>query len=205
MNCYLVRADAGYILIDTGMHANRTDLIRDLEAAGCRPGSLRLIIVTHGDLDHIGNCAYLRQRYGAKIAIHRGELAAAESANMASNRTGQQGAIARFVFPLIALFSRSDRFTSDLYVEDGFDLSGYGLDARVLHLPGHSRGSIGVLTKAGELFCGDLLQNIEKPAPTELVDDPADLSASIERVKQMEIGMVYPGHGNPFHMEQLSK
>ena len=60
---------------------------------------------------------------------------------------------------------KSDRFQPDVCLEDGDDLREYGFDAQVLHLPGHSNGSIGVLTAGGDLFCGDLLRNWGKPAP----------------------------------------
>jgi hydroxyacylglutathione hydrolase len=73
VNCYLIKNDAGYILIDTAFPNNRAELEKELENAGCRPGNLRLIVMTHGDLDHTGNGAYLRERYGAKIAMHRHE------------------------------------------------------------------------------------------------------------------------------------
>ncbi len=84
VNCYLVESAIGYILIDTGFHPKRTELLKELDRAGCKPGNPRLIIITHGDLDHTGNCTYLREKYGAKIAIHRSESEAVERADMAS-------------------------------------------------------------------------------------------------------------------------
>ncbi len=57
VNCYLVTTDDGYILIDTGGSNNRADLEKALFSAGCEPGHLTLIIITHGDFDHIGNAA----------------------------------------------------------------------------------------------------------------------------------------------------
>ena len=38
--------------------------------AGCKLGSLKLIVLTHGDFDHTGNAAYLRHKYAIKIAMH---------------------------------------------------------------------------------------------------------------------------------------
>ena len=49
VSCYLVRAGTGFVLIDTGLATRRAELRRALEAAGCRPGDLRLIVLTHGD------------------------------------------------------------------------------------------------------------------------------------------------------------
>jgi hydroxyacylglutathione hydrolase len=81
----------------------------------------------------------------------------------------------------------------------------YGFDAQVLHLPGHSNGSIGVLTGSFDLFCGDLLRNWGKPAPGFGIFDPVGFKASIEKLKSLKITTVYPGHGKPFPMELFIK
>ena len=201
VNCYLVKIDTGYILIDTGFHAKRTDLVKELESAGCKPGDLRLILITHGDLDHTGNAAYLRDRFGAPIALHRGEAAAVEYGDMTSNRRNRPGIVARMLLSIVSLMSTSDRFRPDIYIEDGDELSEYGFSARVLHIPGHSQGSIGILTAGGDLFCGDLLLNTDRPAPPSNIDDVADLQASHEKLRSLEIKTVYPGHGKPFPLD----
>ena len=201
VNCYLINTDSGYILIDTGFHSRRNELVKALESAGCKPGNLKLIIITHADLDHIGNCAYLWEKYATKVAIHPAESEAVQSGNMAANRKTSPGIMAGLLFSFVSLITMSDRFKPDVLIEERDDLSAYGFDAKVLELPGHSRGSIGILTADGDLFCGDLLWNIGKPAPTDLVDDSADLQASIEKVKGLQINTVYPGHGEPFTME----
>jgi hydroxyacylglutathione hydrolase len=205
-NCYLVEGDAGYVLIDTGLATKRADLEQELDGAGCRPGDLRLIVITHGDADHAGNAAHLRVRYGTRIAMHRAEWQAVRHGNMLLSRG--RGTFLRRVFG--GLFFRfaglvqPDRFEPDLQVEDGQDLSSFGFDARVLHLPGHSRGSIGILTADGDLFCGDLLTNLDKPKLNSLVDDRADLDASFDKLRSSEIRTVYPGHGSPFPMEVMT-
>ena len=90
-----------------------------------------------------------------------------------------------------------------MYVDEGYDLSEYGLDAKVLHLPGHSKGSIGILTADGDLFCGDLFKNRDKPVLSSIMDDLAAAKASVEKLKVLKIRTVYPGHGKPFLMEEL--
>lgn len=82
VNCYLVKtSDDSYVMIDTGFSTRRTGIEKALESAGCKPGNLKLIVITHGDSDHAGNCAYLREKYGTSIAMHRDELDAVESGN----------------------------------------------------------------------------------------------------------------------------
>jgi glyoxylase-like metal-dependent hydrolase (beta-lactamase superfamily II) len=202
VNCYLVKTPSGYILIDTGFSKKRNDLERELETAGCKPGDLNLIIITHGHLDHNGNTAYLNEKYDAKIAMHRGDSVMTESGDMFRGMKGLTVTIARMILPLIRV-SRYDSFKPDIILEDGDDLSEYGFDARVVHIPGHSKGSIGILTTGGDLFCGDLLENTDKPAKNTIIDDSVELDASVEKLKTSEIKTVYPGHGKPFQMEQF--
>jgi glyoxylase-like metal-dependent hydrolase (beta-lactamase superfamily II) len=35
------------------------------------------------------------------------------------------------------------------------------------------------------------------------VDDSAELDASVEKLRALEIETVYPGHGKPFQMDQF--
>ncbi len=222
-NCYLIKTDAGSILIDTGFPSKRADLERGLARAGCQPGNLNLIVITHGDLDHTGNCAYLREKYGVpghpvKIAIHRYEAGVVENGDDTLSRRRPSflvmliGGIILKLLAAVINFGKFERFKPDLCLDEGDDLSAYGLDAKILVLPGHSRGSIGILTTVDDsvagptrvLFCGDLLWNMRKPGPHGIVDDAAELKASIERVKSLDIQTVYPGHGASFPMTQLT-
>ena len=204
INSYLVRTDTGYILIDTGYSTNRKDLEKELENAGCTPGNLKLILVPPGHFDHTGNCVYLREKYGAEIAMHRGDLEMVEGGDMFYNKGIIMRTIMKIGFFLLRL-GAFDRFKPDILIEDGQDLSPYGLDAKVIHIPGHSKGSIGILTTGGDLICGDLLVNTKEPAKNTLVDDQEEREASVEKITSLEINTVYPGHGMPFSMEQFMK
>lgn len=204
VNAYLVKSGTGFILIDTGYVSNRAQLDKMLRAAGCQPGDLKLIVVTHGDPDHSSNAAYVRKTYGAKIAMHRAEVAAVEQGDMFLSR-GQPSLGRRMLKPLMALFQlrKRDRFKPDLYSEDDDRLTEYGLDATILHVPGHSAGSIAVLTTDGVFFSGDFLENRTRPSIATLVDDAEALKAGFERVKKLDIQIVYPGHGKPFTLDEI--
>ncbi|MBU7015971.1 MAG: MBL fold metallo-hydrolase, partial [Theionarchaea archaeon] len=153
---------------------------------------------------HIGNCAYLGKKFGAKTAMHYDDAGMAERGDMFWNRK-KVNTLIRTIFKVFFGLSKSDRFSPDLYVEDGYDLSEYGFDAKVIHIPGHSKGSIGVLTGGCDLFCGDLLTNVDKPALNSLMDDLEAAHASVEKLKRLEINTVYPGHGKPFSMSFLTE
>ena len=203
MNCYLIKTEAGCFLIDTGIKKKRSQLEQELTEAGCSLGDLKLLIITHGHIDHVGNAAYLRDKHRAKIAMHGGDTAMVESADMFIDTRG--GIVIGLVGALIKILGLSDyeRFTPDIVLEDGQDLSPYGLDASVIHTPGHSEGSVCIHTTEGDLFCGDLFNNTNKPAKASIIQDPEKLEASVEKIRTSEYKTVYPGHGEPFRMEQL--
>ena len=215
VNCYLVNTgNGGFVLIDTGVSTKRTVLEKELENAGCQPGNLKLVILTHGDSDHAENCAYLRDRYATRIAMHVDDSGMVERGDMSWNRKAKPDKVSiifRILTLLFGLFvkpGKFDTFKPDIYLEDGQSLSEYGFNAQVLHLPGHSKGSIGILTAGGDslaglaLFCGDLFYNI----PGFLhIDNLADFNASVKKLKSFDISTVYPGHGKPFLMERLTK
>ncbi len=218
VNCYLAKTDVGDVLIDTGFLSKRAKLEQALQAAGCRPGNLNLIILTHGDTDHADNAAYLREKYGAKIALHHVEAPIVECGDMSSARQAKPdkiGLIFKVMIPLAPLFFKTNAFEyfkPDFTIDEGFNLSEYGFDAKVLHLPGHSKGSIGVLTPEDfalqppatgpVVFCGDLLYNFIGKPSCQLIDSLADFNASLDKLKQLEVKTVYPGHGKPFLLER---
>ena len=137
--------------------------------------------------------------------MHHNDSGMVEHGNMSWNRKAKPDRISilfRMIMLLFAKPGKFDTFKPDLYFEDGQDLSEYGFDANIIHLPGHSKGSIGILTTGGDLFCGDLFYNI----PGFLfIDDLADFNASIEKLKNLKINTVYPGHGRPFSMKRFTK
>jgi len=204
VNCYLVRTAAGHILIDTGGSNARKELHRELESVGCMPGSVKLVLLTHGDFDHIGNAAYLRSVYGARIAMHLDDSGMAERGDMFANRK-RSNFLLRALIPIFSGFGKAEQFTPDVLLDEDCDFSPYRFEAKVICLPGHSKGSIGILTASGELFCGDLFMNTNGPMPNSLMDDPTAAKASITGLESLRIRTVYPGHGQPFAMELLTK
>ena len=204
VNCYLLKTDAGCVLIDTGCSKRRIKLEKELKSAGCEPGNLKLIILTHGDFDHAGNATYLRRKFDVKVAMHPDDSGMVERGNMFWNRK-KSNFLIRTIAPVLFGFGKSERFRPDLYLDDKLDLSEYGLDAKVVHLPGHSRGSIGILTADGDLICGDLLDNTDRAGLNSIMNDAVTANASFEKIRQLSIRTVYPGHGEPFMMEALIK
>jgi hydroxyacylglutathione hydrolase len=207
VNCYLIKTGAYFILVDTGLPNKRIELEKDLIKAGCQAGYIKLIILTHGDYDHAGNAAYFRGQYSAKIAMHAEDSGRVEQGNW---KLGLKSKPDKFplMYRIVSSFikpGKFDTFKPDVYFEDGQSLLEYACKAQVLCLPGHTRGSIGVLTDDGELFCGDLLSNFRNPGLQFFIDDMESASASIEKLRKLNVKIVYPGHGKPFPMKSFIK
>jgi len=205
VNCYLIKVKDGFVLIDTGYAKHRDSIDAALAKAGC--DTLNLIILTHGDFDHVGNCAYLRKKFGCKVAMHADDVGMVEKGDMFWNR--EMGRAKRAIGYLFTLVKRIrlddvDMFSPDIFLKDRQYLTDFGFDATVHHLPGHSKGSIGLLTTDCDLFCGDIFTNVSMPKGSELLFNRDDYIKSLERIQSLDIQTVYPGHGLPFDRNALS-
>lgn len=202
VNCYLLKEDEDFFLIDTGTPINRSDLLRALEKNKCLPGRLKLIILTHGDFDHSGNAAFIRDHYRCQVAMHPDDAGVVSQGDMFFGRKKSNPVLGKLM-NIFSGFGRSEHFVPDFLVTDGFDLTTYGFDARVISIPGHSPGSIGILTTKQDLFCGDLMVNINKPVLNSLIDDEKIAEKSMGIINELKINRVFPGHGNSFLMEEM--
>ena len=206
VNCYLLAVTDGFILIDTGFIGKRVQLEQSLEKADCVPGKLKLILLTHGDSDHADNCVYLRSKYGCKIAMHPLDAGMVERGDMSWNRKPKADKYS-LLFRLLGLIVKNfiggekfEKFTPDFLVDENFDLAPFGINARVVHIPGHSKGSIGLLSEDRAFYCGDFAYNLPG---MQFIDDMADHNQSMEKLKKLGIETIYPGHGKPFPMSTL--
>jgi glyoxylase-like metal-dependent hydrolase (beta-lactamase superfamily II) len=199
VNAYLIRAKTGFVLVDTGLSGHRGKLEAALESAGCGKGDLRLLVITHADRDHAGNAAAIAGAFETPIALHEGDRLALEK-GQSPKRRGRTAAT-RLIASLMALSSASGaRAKVDVHLKDGQSLMAYGVDAEVLHLPGHTPGSIALLLADGSFIAGDVFANYRKPGLSPFVWDFERYRESLERAKGLaaSIRMVYPGHGSPF-------
>ncbi len=203
VNAFLVKVKEGFVLIDTGLPQHWERLEAQLIAAGCLPSLLKLVIITHGDRDHIGNCAKLQEKYKVKIAIHEADAFMAQGGVLKRKTRTLAARIFMLLFRLRRQKIILQKFKPDIFLKDGQDLRDYGWSAKIIHLPGHTKGSIGILTEEGDLFAGDTLVNSKKPDIAIFVDNFQELKDSIEKLRRSNINKVYPGHGKVFLFSDL--
>ena len=206
VNAFLLKVKNGYILIDAGLPDHWEKLETELISAGCLPDRLRLVIITHGDWDHAGNARRLRGKYNVRIAMHPGDVDQVENGVLLNRKI--RPFFYRVVFAILMLRRKVQKnragfpkFRPDILLSDGQSLEEYGSTAKVIHLPGHTPGSVGVITDEGDLFAGDTFTNRRKPGAAGLIESSGQLENSLDKLKKMDIKTVYPGHGKPFLME----
>jgi len=151
----------------------------------------RYILLTHGHFDHIGAVPALAAQYKeAEIAIH-GEDAEYLGPDAYAVHSRSISAIAGNTEYVDALWE--DMPSPDKCLAEGDKIGPF----TVLHLPGHTPGSIGLWDeKAGVLFSGDTLF-CGNYGRTDLPGgNTAQLFASLKRLLAMDGGIqVYAGHG----------
>ena len=192
-NCYLVTDGRQAILVDTASKQNF-----DMVAAECDKYDMRLIVLTHVHFDHAENAAELSRRYGVPVAIHQKDEELFESFDRQPLKS--YGLVGRAVLGLSLKVLREtpvERPENLVFVKEGDDLSSWGIPAKIIELPGHTLGSVGVDVNGEHLLVGDALDNWILPATGHLFYDRDALRRSAEKIRALGSRTVYYGHGKP--------
>lgn len=224
VNSYLVKSNDSFVLFDTGgplfkdkyFTDRRDKLQRELDKAGCKQDNLKLLVLTHGDLDHVYNAAYIRNKYVLSIAIHANDVLFLENPtlDMVLGNFQFNSILSRPISKMmkhllkktsIKQIRNLHKLSPDILLSHNSDLRKYGLDATVLHIPGHTMGSVGILFESGNFISGDTFTNQNRPTIAPNAYDFKELAKSIDVLKEYKIITVYPGHGKPFSYDILKE
>jgi hydroxyacylglutathione hydrolase len=213
-NVFLIRGRAGCVLIDTG-NPGKVDLILErLAKQGVAPDDIRLILLTHGHVDHFGSAAALRERTGAPVAVHALD---AEAVRQGIHQPDSLQPTWRLIAPLIrvaalrnlAVPERAPPLEPDIVFEEKWRLDEYDVAGQVIQTPGHTPGSVSVLLDSGEAIVGDmvigrLMGMLRKPGPPIVAWDLERNWESVRQLLALSPRIVYVGHGGPFEAEDLA-
>lgn len=177
-NCYfLENTRVGQLLI-VDPAGEPEQMEQQILAMGAVPAA---ILLTHGHFDHMLAADTMKVKYGIPIYAHREEKEVLENPD----------------YNLSSYFEEAKTVTADCWLEDGEELSLAGFSIRILHTPGHTKGSVCYyFPEEAVLLSGDTMfaQSVGRTDfPTS---STVKMRESIKRLIQElpEDTQVFPGH-----------
>ena len=212
-NCYLIRGEQDFVMVDAGPPNALGKFQRKLEQLGINPFTIKLIFITHKHFDHMGSLAEISQLTGAKSAMHYLDKELVEKGTIIMPRgIGPWGKfLTAFLWTIEPMVNKAiNPVPVDRSLEDEFfSLSAYQINGKIIHTPGHTDGSISLLLDSGEAFVGDLAMSgfprLSGPGPFVLGDDLETMKQSWQLLLDEGARRIYPSHGKPFDARVFEK
>jgi metallo-beta-lactamase class B len=79
LGVFLFTTSEGHILMNTGMPSSGPMIVASIRTLGFKPEDLKMMINGHAHIDHAGAFAYLKEQFGAPLAVMQEDVAAMES------------------------------------------------------------------------------------------------------------------------------
>jgi hydroxyacylglutathione hydrolase len=174
-NCYLVQAPQGWILFDAPDGA--------CGWADSRAADVKLLLLTHGHVDHVQDVAKIKRRYACQIGCHP------ETAPMLSDREFFRN----FGFEL-----EIEPVQPDFLIKETPARDFLGIEFQVLEVPGHCPGSLCFFSSKDELLIGGDVLFADGIGRWDLPGGDVDLLLTGIKQKLFPLGdnvTVLPGHG----------
>ncbi len=142
---------------------------------------IECIILTHCHADHTAGLAKLNKYYpNAKILIHEDD---SEGLTTPSINMCESVGVPNNYLP------------ADVILKDGDEVSFGNLKAKIIHTPGHTKGSISILINDA-VFTGDTLFKRLHGRTDLPTGSETDIMASIKTLLNLDGNtIIYPGHG----------
>lgn len=180
-NCYIVSCEKTKeaIIIDPGFDS-RFEAEKIFKFVNDNAFTLKYVLNTHGHPDHTCGNRIVKEKFHASILIHEGD------ANMlggANEKIAELLGISNFSPP------------PDILLRDRDTVKFGKLTLKVLHTPGHTRGSI-TLLGGKQAFTGDTLFAGSIGRTDLLESSESDMKTSLRKLATLpNYILVYPGHG----------
>jgi glyoxylase-like metal-dependent hydrolase (beta-lactamase superfamily II) len=177
------------VLIDTAYITDFDETRKLIHALGVKLSEIDLIISTHSHSDHIGGNKFIQDKSGCDIAIHRIGKHFIDTRDDWATWWRYYNHEAEF-------------FDATRALDDGDTITIGPHHFQIIYTPGHASDGI-VLYNPKEkiLISSDTLWENDIPGMTLRVEGSTALfrfEDSLEKIKNLDIRMVYPGHGRPF-------
>ena len=193
-NCYIVSDGDNAILFDTASGDNLQRV-----KAECSKYNMKLIVLSHPHFDHAENADALSKKFNVPVAYNEADDGIFDDYN--SQPLYSYGIVGFVVLKMslkVLSQTKVTRPENRFFVKEGDTLAEYGFpDIKVIELPGHSMGSIGLLVADDAMLVGDALDNWIRPATAHLYTDLEAEKKTVEKIRSFGKRTYYYGHGKP--------
>lgn len=218
-NCYLLKCNNGYLLIDTGYQKDYKRFLKQLNKINIAIEDINCLLLTHHHNDHSGFINQLINKTDIQLILHENAIKLLKNGKNDLHKGGVMNQSIYYSMRLQHIISPSITFSfspvllraKDVIIKDNDNalLRSLGINGKILYTPGHSLDSISVLLDDGTLFCGDaassMLLFFRTKYCTVFNRDIEQVYKTWENLISLNVKNIYPGHGNPFKLNQLKK
>lgn len=190
---YLLNGGSEYALIDAGGGVEPERIVARIEEDGLDPARVRHLVLTHAHADHAGGAAWLRERFGLRVA---GSAETAAWVSAGDEERISLGAAKRAgVYPEDYVFRACP---VDTALADGERHRVGEIELTAVATPGHSAGMLSYVFEEGgarSAFTGDTIFAGGRILLQDIWDCSVQQSCrSVERLAELELEGLYPGH-----------
>ncbi len=168
---YILECEDGLILVDVGFTPLcHENIQKELDAIDSKWDDIKMIIITHAHGDHINNLAQVRELTDAEVVIRDGDEDALEE------RTGVK---------------------AEIVLGQG-DVVGACGNIEIIHVPGHSPGSL-YMNKHRAIIAGDTIfgdsEGILEAPPEKYCTDVVQAAKNLSMLAEYDFDALLLSHG----------
>ena len=195
---YLVHGLNGYVLIDTGINSNYTQILKFLKKNNIPLGSVEMIIVTHADGDHFGCLSQLLSASPATVSAASQIEAQSIRLGVSSRPLKAKGSFQKVFLSAISPLFKVQPARIDRILETGEEFPFLG-GLEVLDTKGHTPGHISLWSQTTRtLFCGDSIaikgKSLRPSSGANTWDTELAIN-SFDNQLALKPDRIYAGHG----------
>jgi glyoxylase-like metal-dependent hydrolase (beta-lactamase superfamily II) len=202
LNGYLIDNGGTFTLVDLGVSAGFvTTVEKDLASIGKSLADVKRLLITHAHPDHIGGIEAFQKKSNATTYAHRLDalVIRGEQPSPMANPT-ELG----FFWRMLLVQMKKQKMPIgrvDREVNDNESVPEIAPNTKIVHLPGHSPGQIGLyLADEETLIAGDVLMRLPWGLVMPLRPASPDWNAvkdSIHKSAMLKPKNLFLGHGTP--------
>ena len=207
-NVYFLVQDRQILLVDTGPRNNEKKILKAITSRGYTPEDIKYIFLTHTHYDHAGSVSALKQATNSKIILQKSEVDTLtegftpipKGTNFFFRIISRLGRM-KMVERKIGWFESAD---ADIVFDENLDLKQFGFDAKIIHTPGHTKGSSSLVFD-DRAIVGDCMFNLTEKYYPGFANDEPELHQTWKKLSELDVKWYYPSHGRRIAKEMFCK